>query len=55
MINEMLLHTHFQTVIHAAADKIPPITLPLVVSLISAILYKSRGGKGCRLPGQLLI
>lgn len=41
----MLLHKHFQTVIHAAADKIPPITLPLVVNLISAILYKSRGGK----------
>lgn len=45
MINEMLLHKHFQTVIHAAADKIPPITLPLVVNLISAILYKSWGGE----------
>lgn len=37
----MPLHKHFQTVIHAAADKIPPIIFPLVVNLISAILYKS--------------
>lgn len=45
MINEMLLHKHFQTVIHAAADKIPPIALPFVANLISAILYKSWGEK----------
>lgn len=37
----MPLHKHFQTVIHAAADKIPPIIFPLVVNLISTILYKS--------------
>lgn len=45
MINEMPLHKHFQTVIHAAADKIPPIIFPLVVNLIATILYKSWGEK----------
>lgn len=40
----MPLHKHFQTVIHAAADKILPIIFPLVVNLISTILYKSWGG-----------
>lgn len=37
----MLLHKHFQTVIHAEADKNPPIIFPSVVNLISTILYKS--------------
>lgn len=41
MINEMLLHKHFQTVIHAEADKDPPITFPSVLNLIATILYKS--------------
>lgn len=41
MINETLLHKHFQTVIHAEADKNPPIIFPSVVNLISTILYKS--------------
>lgn len=50
MINEMPLHKHFQTVIHAVADKIPPIIFPSLVNLISTILYKSqekkkKGGK----------
>lgn len=38
----MPLHKHFQTVIHAAADKIPPIIFPSLVNLISTILYKSQ-------------
>lgn len=38
----MPLHKHFQTVIHAQADKNPPITFPSLVNLISNILYKSR-------------
>lgn len=41
----MPLHKHFQTVIHAAADKIPPIIFPSLMNLISTILYKSRGKK----------
>lgn len=45
MINEMPLHKHFQTVIHAAADKIPPIIFPSLVNLISTILYKSQKKK----------
>lgn len=45
MINEMPLHKHFQTVIHAAADKIPPIIFPSLVNLISTILYKSQEKK----------
>lgn len=41
------LHKHFQTVIHAAADKIPPITFPPPPAphspaLIATILYKSQ-------------
>jgi len=60
MINEMPLHKHFQTVIHAAADKIPPIIFPSLVNLISTILYKSQGEKKegkkpCLLPSELLI
>lgn len=55
MINEMPLHKHFQTVIHAAADKIPPIIFPSVVNLISTILYKSQKKKPCLLAGELLI
>lgn len=46
MINEMPLHKHFQTIIHARADKNPPIIFPSVVSLISTILYKSPQKKG---------
>lgn len=38
----MPLHKHFQTVIHAAADKIPAIIFPSLVNLISTILYKSQ-------------
>lgn len=45
MINEMPLHKHFQTVIHAVADKIPPIIFPSLVNLISTILYKSQKEK----------
>lgn len=41
----MPLHKHFQTVIHAAADKIPPIIFPSLVNLISTILYKSQKKK----------
>lgn len=41
----MPLHKHFQTVIHAAADKIPPIIFPSLVNLISTILYKSQEKK----------
>lgn len=41
----MPLHKHFQTVIHAAADKIPPIIFPSLVNLISTILYKSEEKK----------
>lgn len=57
MINEMPLHKRFQTVIHAAADKIPPIIFPLLANLISTILYKSqkREKKRCLLLGELLI
>lgn len=53
MINEMPLHKHFQTVIHAAADKIPPIIFPSLMNLISTILYKSRK-KPCLLPASYL-
>lgn len=42
MINEMPLHKHFQTVIHAAADKIPPIIFSSLMNLICTILYKSQ-------------
>lgn len=41
----MPLHKHFQTVIHAVADKIPPIIFPSLVNLISTILYKSQKEK----------
>lgn len=41
----MPLHKHFQTVIHAVADKIPPIIFPSLVNLISTILYKSQKKK----------
>lgn len=53
----MPLHKHFQTVIHAVADKIPPIIFPSLVNLISTILYKSQKEKKkpCLLPGELLI
>lgn len=52
----MPLHKHFQTVIHAAADKIPPIIFPSLVNLISTILYKSEEKKKTRLlPSELLI
>lgn len=47
----MPLHKHFQTVIHAATDKIPPIIFPSLMSLISTILYKSKK-KGRLLPEQ---
>lgn len=40
MINEMPLHKHFQTVIHAPTDNIPPIIFPLLMNLICTILYK---------------
>lgn len=46
MINEMPLHKHFQTIIHARADKNPPIIFPSLMSLISTILYKSPQKKG---------
>lgn len=42
----MPLHKHFQTIIHARADKNPPIIFPSLVSLISTILYKSPQKKG---------
>lgn len=46
----MPLHKHFQTVIHAAADKIPPIIFPSLVNLISTILYKSQEKKKKKNP-----
>lgn len=49
----MPLHKHFQTVIHAAADKIPPIIFPSVVNLISTILYKSHKNPVCSTASYL--